>query len=87
MRFAPAPTVPDDHVLYMSSAWVSMNVFMVNEKQVVAESHEEPLIELLNDWGFEVLPIDFRNTMRFGGSFHCVTCDLRRSGELRSYFR
>jgi len=87
VRFAPAPTVPDDHVLYMSSAWISMNIFMVNEKQVVAESQEQPLIELLDDWGFEVLPVDFRNTMRFGGSFHCVTCDLRRSGELRSYFR
>jgi glycine amidinotransferase len=85
VRWAPKPALPRDHVLYMSSAWISMNVFMLNEKRVVVEAGEAPLIELLADWDLEPVPVEFRNMMRFGGSFHCVTADVRRRGELRSY--
>ncbi|MGI5526096.1 amidinotransferase [Streptomyces syringium] len=86
IRFAPQPALPEDHVLYMSSAWVSMNVFMVDERRVVVEAGEAPLIDFLQDWGFDVLQVSFRNVIRFGGCFHCVTADVRRRGELRSYF-
>jgi glycine amidinotransferase len=85
VRWAPEPVLPRDHLLYMSSAWVSMNVFMLDERRVVVEAGEAPLIELLQDWGLETVPVEFRNVMRFGGSFHCVTADVRRRGELRSY--
>jgi glycine amidinotransferase len=86
VRFAPEPALPADHVLYMSSAWISMNVFMIDERRVVVEAGETPLIELFEDWGLEVVPVEFRNVMRFGGSFHCVTADVRRAGTLQSYF-
>lgn len=86
IRYAPEPAMPKDHTLYMSSAWVSMNVVMLDEKRVVVERQEAPLIEMLEDWGFEIVPVDFRNVMRFGGAFHCVTCDVRRRGTLQSYF-
>jgi glycine amidinotransferase len=85
VRWAPQPALPPDHVLYMSSAWISMNVLMLDERRVVVEAEETPLIELLEDWGFETLRVPFRNVMRFGGSFHCVTADVRRRGSLRSY--
>jgi glycine amidinotransferase len=86
VRWAPEPALPADHVLYMSSAWVSMNVFMLDETRVVVEAGEVPLIKVLEEWGLEVVPVEFRNVMRFGGCFHCVTADVRRRGELRSYF-
>jgi glycine amidinotransferase len=86
VRWAPEPALPRDHQLYMSSAWVSMNVFMLDEKRVVVEAGEAPLIDVLDGWGLQVVPVEFRNVMRFGGSFHCVTADVRRRGELRSYF-
>ncbi len=86
VRWAPKPTLPQDHVLYMSSAWVSMNVLMLDETRVVVEASETPLIDLLKDWGLEIVPVQFRNVMRFGGCFHCVTADIYRRGELRSYF-
>jgi glycine amidinotransferase len=85
VRWAPEPALPRDHLLYMSSAWVSMNVFMLDERRVVVEAGERPLIDLLEDWGLEPVPVPFRNVMRFGGSFHCVTADVRRAGDLRSY--
>lgn len=86
IRYAPEPLLPSSHRMFMSSAWVSMNVLMLNEKKVVVEKHEQPLIDMLSHWGFEILPLDFRNVMRFGGAFHCVTCDIRRRGTLQSYF-
>ncbi len=86
VRYAPEPALPPDHLLYMSSSWVSMNVFMVDEKRVVVAANETPLIDMLTEWDFEVLAVDFTNVMRFGGCFHCVTCDIRRSGDLQCYF-
>ncbi|MEU4559446.1 amidinotransferase [Actinoplanes sp. NPDC023936] len=86
IRYAPDPALPKDHELYMSSAWVSMNVFMLDERRVVVEAGEQPLIDLFADWDMEPVPVPFRNVMRFGGCFHCVTADVRRQGTLRSYF-
>lgn len=85
VRWAPEPALPKDHVLYMSSAWVSMNVLMLDEKRVVVEASETPLIDLLENWGLEIVPVPFRNVMRFGGCFHCVTADVCRRGDLQSY--
>jgi glycine amidinotransferase len=86
VRWAPEPALPQDHVLYMSSAWVSMNVLMLDEKRVVVEADEAPLIDVLDDWGLDVVPVPFRNVMRFGGCFHCATADVLRRGDLQSYF-
>jgi glycine amidinotransferase len=86
VRYAPEPALPADHLLYMSSAWLSMNVLMLDPHRVVVDADETPLIALFEDWGFEVVPVKFRNVMRFGGAFHCVTADVRRKGSLQSYF-
>ena len=86
VRYAPDSALPPDHLLYMSSPAISMNVFMVDERRVVVEAEEAPLIDLLEGWDLEVIRVPFRNAMRFGGCFHCVTADVRRTGFLRSYF-
>lgn len=86
VRYAPEPVLPAGHLLYMSSAWLSMNVLMVDPRRVVVEAGEAPLIALLESWGFETIRVPFRNVMRFGGGFHCVTADIRRAGDLESYF-
>lgn len=83
---APPSTIPDSHPMYMSSRWVNMNVLMLDEKRVVVERQEEPLIRVLKDFGFTCIPCNFRHVMSFGGAFHCVTCDIRRQGTLKSYF-
>lgn len=83
---APPPALPDSHPMFMSSKWVSMNVLMLDERRVVVERQEEPLIRALTDWGFECITCDFRNVMSFGGAFHCVTLDTFRRGTLQSYF-
>ncbi|NEE26467.1 amidinotransferase [Streptomyces sp. SID7982] len=82
---APAPTLPADWPMYFCSPWVSMNVLSLSPDTVVVEAHEEPLIEALTEWGMRCIPVDFRNVYSFGGSFHCVTLDVVRTGSAGKY--
>jgi glycine amidinotransferase len=82
---APKSALPPDWPMYFSSSWVSMNVLSLDEQTVVVERQEEPLLDALTDWGFRCIPVDFRHVYSFGGSFHCVTLDVRRSGGIGRY--
>ena len=82
----PRSTLPTSHPWYHSFRWLSMNMLNLDEKRVIVEKSEEPLIQALRDWGFDPVPCAFRNNYRFGGSFHCATVDIRRRGTLESYF-
>jgi glycine amidinotransferase len=83
--YAPSPTLPDDWFLPMSSKWLSMNLLVLNSNTIIAEEHEEPTIKLLESLGFRVIKVPFRHVYSFGGSFHCVTCDVEREGILEDY--
>ncbi|HEY4489193.1 MAG TPA: amidinotransferase [Candidatus Paceibacterota bacterium] len=83
---APEPTYLEDNALYFSSDWLTINTLSLDEKRVVVEEQEQPLIDALKKWGFEPVPIPFRNFYSFGGSVHCATLDIRRRGSLKSYF-
>ena len=84
--YAPPPTIPDCHPLYMASKWLNLNILMLDEKRAIVEKHDEQLIEALKNWGIEPIRCNFRNFNTFGGSFHCATLDIRRRGVLQSYF-
>jgi glycine amidinotransferase len=83
---APTPVIPDSHPLYMTSKWINMNILMLDEERVIVERQDEPMITAMKKFGFKPIPCNFRNFNSFGGSFHCATVDVRRSGLLRSYF-
>ena len=83
---SPAPVIPHRHPLYMTSKWINMNLLMLDEKRVVVERQDEPMIAALKRWGFTPIRCNFRNFNSFGGSFHCATLDVRRRGTLQSYF-
>jgi len=83
---APAPVIPDAHPLYMTSKWINMNVLMLDEKRVIVERRDEPMISTMKKFGFQPITCNFRNFNSFGGSFHCATLDVRRRGTLQSYF-
>jgi glycine amidinotransferase len=82
----PPPVIPDEHPLYFTSKWVSINVLSLDEERVVVEEQEEPLIRFLRQHGFQPIPVPFRNFMSMGGAFHCATVDIRRRGTLQCYF-
>ena len=82
----PMPVIPNDHPLYFTSKWVSINVLSLDEERVVVEEQEKPLIRFLRTHGFHPIPVPFRHFMSLGGAFHCATVDIRRRGTLQSYF-
>jgi len=85
--FEATPPVPSIGVAaQLCSDWLSMNFLMLDERRMIVEKRQEPFIKSLKDWGFEPIPVSFEDYYGFGGSFHCATCDIRRRGELKSYF-
>lgn len=82
----PDPTPGWRAGVSMSSAWISMNVLMLDEERVIVEQSQTSMIKALKDWGFQPIPCAFANYAPFGGSFHCATLDIRRRGSLQSYF-
>jgi glycine amidinotransferase len=86
VRPAPPPNAGGDRRLYMSSAWVSMNLLSLDERRVLVEEKETELQAMLRGWGMEPVPCPFRSFNALGGSFHCATLDVRRRGGLQSYF-
>lgn len=83
---APRPDKAPGPLVSMCSAWLSMNVLMLDEKRVIVEYHQKSMIEALKNWGFEPIPVPFTHFAPFGGAFHCATLDVRRRGTLQSYF-
>lgn len=82
---APEP-VPYKNQPGIVSNWISINTFMLDEKRIIVEKRQEPLIRALKAWGFDPIPCPFENYYPFLGGFHCSTLDIRRKGELQSYF-
>jgi len=82
---APRPIPASQNEIQLISAWANMNVLMLDERRVIVEQRQEPMIEALKGWGFEPIPCPFENYYPFLGSFHCATLDIRRRGELQGY--
>lgn len=79
---APPPRYREDSPMaspYFTSQWLSMNVFSLDRERVFVDEQQRELIALLESEGFEPIPLPFDAVGAFGGSFHCVTLDLRRS--------
>jgi glycine amidinotransferase len=70
----------------MTSAWISINMLMLDEQRPIVEKSQVSMIRTLKDHGFKPVPCVFADYLPFGGSFHCATLDVRRRGGLQSYF-
>ena len=64
MLTAPLPTIPDEHPLWMSSKWLSMNVLMLDEKRVIVEKEEYPIQKMFENLGIECIKVKIDR-------FHC----------------
>ncbi|SDT80592.1 arginine deiminase family protein [Actinoplanes derwentensis] len=89
-RFLDAPeasSTNDEMPKYcQSSRWLSMNVLSISPDTIICEDSEVGVHRLLRAEGFEVITVPFRNVYEFGGSLHCATWDVRRTGECADYF-
>ena len=82
----PEPLMPASHPMYNCSRWIMMNVVMLDEERVIVSREEHTFIQALKEWGFKPIPCSFYDFSTIGGGFHCATVDIRRRGELKSYF-
>ncbi|PXF49768.1 Glycine amidinotransferase, mitochondrial [Gracilariopsis chorda] len=84
-----APSVinyPMPDFCYCSANGLSCNVFSISPEKVAVEENEKPLITQLEDYGFDVIPVAYRDTYQFGGGLQCSTNDIRRVDQLKDYF-
>jgi len=82
----PQPNMPDSHPMYTCSKWLSMNVLMLDQERVIVSKGEDNLIQAFKDWGFKPIVCNFYHFESIAGGLHCATVDIRRRGELESYF-
>jgi glycine amidinotransferase len=82
---APEPIPYQNKPLGLSD-WISINTLMLDEKRIIVEKRQKPLIKCLKEWGFSPIPCSFEGYYPFLGGFHCATLDVRRRGDLQSYF-
>ncbi|MBN1318235.1 MAG: hypothetical protein JXA42_22330 [Anaerolineales bacterium] len=83
---SPPPNMPGSHPMYTCSKWLSMNVLMLDRERVIVARGEDNIIKAFKEWGFKPIPCNFYHFESIAGGFHCATVDVRRRGELESYF-
>jgi len=75
----PPSSLPQNHPLFFTSRWISVNVIMLDSHHVLVEENERDLIQAFKSWKIEPIPLPFKHFQTFGGSFHCATLDVRRA--------
>jgi len=67
------------------SVWIGMNLLVVAPGKAIVDKRQVALIRELERHGVEVIPLQLTHARSLGGGFHCVTLDVRRTGELATY--
>ena len=78
----PYPFVPTPRAqppLFMTSAWLSLNVLSISEQKVVVEAQDGDFSNWVKQFGIQPILCPFQHVNSLGGSFHCATVDLVRS--------
>lgn len=66
--------------------WLSLNVLSLDPDTVCVEAAETNLMEQLDSFGLNVIPVDFHQVGPCGGGLHCATVDVFREGDCEDYF-
>ena len=69
----------------LGSAWIGMNLLMVDPGLAIVDATQLALIAMLEQRGIEVIPHRLRHARLLGGGFHCVTLDTVRDGGPEDY--
>jgi len=83
---APRTVLKKKRPMTFCSLWLNVNLLVLDPNTVCVEASEEPVMELLDKHGIEVVPVPFYEVSPFGGGLHCGTADVYREGGLEDYF-
>ncbi|MGW3691537.1 inosamine-phosphate amidinotransferase 1 [Streptomyces sp. NPDC005125] len=67
------------------TAWIGMNLLVVRPGLAIVDKRQTRLIRFLEQHGIDVIPLQLTYARELRGGFHCVSLDVRRSGELETY--
>ncbi|MFI9387153.1 inosamine-phosphate amidinotransferase 1 [Kutzneria sp. NPDC052558] len=67
------------------SPWIGMNLLVVRPGVAIVDDRQVDLIGALERRGVEVLSQRLTHSRTLGGSFHCASLDVRRTGTLETY--
>ena len=65
----------------IASKWVGMNVLVLKPGQVLIDSAQTALINLLGSYGIESVQIDHSMAQSAGGGTHCMSNEYQREEE------
>jgi scyllo-inosamine-4-phosphate amidinotransferase 1 len=68
-----------------ASPWLGMNVLSLSENLIAVEQNQTPLIQQLESYGFDVMPVQMRHSRTLSGGPHCVTLDTVRNDQYGDY--
>ena len=69
----------------IASSAIGLNLLSINERTVIIDKNQQPLIKELRKYWIDSIPLQLRHAKTLGGGFHCVTLDLHRDGDLEQY--
>ena len=75
-----------DHPMWMESFYLAMNSLMLDTERVVIQKDDVQTRKFFNKLGLTCIEVEFMNCFSLGGGFHCYTSDIRRRGDMTSYF-
>jgi glycine amidinotransferase len=84
--YAPKTVLKQKRPMTFCSLWLNMNTLVIDPKTICVEASETPVMEMLDGYGFEVIPVPFYEVSPFGGGLHCATADVYREGTCEDYF-
>jgi glycine amidinotransferase/scyllo-inosamine-4-phosphate amidinotransferase 1 len=71
--------VPQSFYQYpYASKWIAMNMLVLDPETVIVDADQPNLISVLEQKGFDIIPLRLRHSRTLGGGFHCVTLDTHR---------
>ena len=80
-KIVPYPFIPRPRThppLFMTSAWLCLNVLSLSDRKVVVEEQDSDFAGWVKQFGIEPILCPFQHVNSLGGSFHCATVDLVR---------
>ncbi|MFS8103305.1 hypothetical protein LFM09_39880 [Lentzea alba] len=78
------PQYDEDDVI-LTSPFIDLNVLSIDERTVMINDSCPELGRVLEQHGFDVVPVRHRHRRLFGGGLHCFTLDTVRDGGLEDY--
>ena len=74
----------DDWVTYVEETVFDVNMFVIDEKNVIVNGHNDKVFDAFERHGITPHIVNFRHRYFWDGGLHCITTDISREGEQKS---